>query len=94
MTKTVMCKKYQKEMEALERAPFPGQKGQDILNNVSKQAWLEWQNLQTMLINEKQLNMMMPDARQYVMEQMEKFFNNEETDKISGYVDFDDIQEV
>ncbi|TBR41227.1 oxidative damage protection protein [Marinomonas agarivorans] len=94
MTKTVMCKKYKKEMAALERAPFPGQKGQDILNHVSKQAWLEWQNLQTMLINEKQLNMMMPDARQYVMEQMERFFNNEETDKISGYVDFDDIQEV
>lgn len=94
MANTVLCKKYQKEMEALERAPFPGQKGQDILSSVSKQAWLEWQNIQTMLINEKQLNMMQADSRNYVMEQMEKFFNNEEIDKITGYVDFDDIQEV
>jgi len=94
MTNTVVCKKYKTEMEALDRAPFPGQKGQDILTSVSKQAWLEWQTVQTMLINEKQLNMMLPDSRNYVMEQMEKFFNNEETDKITGYVDFDDIQEV
>lgn len=94
MPNTVMCKKFNEELEALERAPFPGAKGQEILSTVSKKAWLEWQNLQTMLINEKQLNMMQADSRQYVMEQMDKFFNNEEIDKITGYVDFDDIEEV
>lgn len=81
-------------MEALDRAPLPGAKGQEILQNVSKQAWQEWQHLQTMLINEKQLNLMQSESRKYVMEQMDKFFNNEATDKLAGYVDPDDIKEL
>ena len=51
MANTVFCKKFQKEMEALDRAPLPGAKGQEILQNISKQAWQEWQLLQTMMIN-------------------------------------------
>jgi Fe-S cluster biosynthesis and repair protein YggX len=94
MANLVFCKKYQKELEALARAPFPGAKGQEILTSVSKQAWEEWQTLQTMLINEKQLNMMQPDSRQYILEQMDKFFNNEPTDHVSGYVDPSDIVEL
>lgn len=94
MSNTVFCKKYQKELEALERAPLPGAKGQDILQNVSKQAWQEWQHLQTMIINEKQLNLMQPESRKYVMEQMEKFLNNQPTDKLTGYVDPNDIVEL
>jgi len=91
---TVFCKKYQKELPALDRAPFPGQKGQDILTSVSKQAWQDWQTLQTMLINEKQLNMMSAEARKYILEQMDKFFNNEATDRVTGYVDPADIVEL
>lgn len=94
MANTVFCKKFQKEMDGLDRAPLPGAKGQEILQTVSKQAWQEWQLLQTMMINEKQLNLMQPDSRKYVMEQMEKFFNNEATDKLAGYVSPDDIKEL
>lgn len=94
MANTVFCKKYQKDMEALDRAPLPGARGQDILNNVSKQAWQDWQILQTMIINEKQLNLMQPESRKYVMEQMDKFFNNEPTDKVTGYVSPDDLTEL
>ncbi|SBS26944.1 putative Fe(2+)-trafficking protein [Marinomonas spartinae] len=94
MSNTVFCKKYQKEMEALDRAPLPGARGQDILSTISKQAWQEWQVLQTMMINEKQLNLMKPDARKYIMEQMDKFFNNEPVDKVAGYVSPDDIKEL
>ncbi|MCV2401670.1 oxidative damage protection protein [Marinomonas sp. C2222] len=94
MSNTVFCKKYQKELEALARAPLPGAKGQEVLETVSKQAWQEWQLLQTMMINEKQLNLMLPESRKYVMEQMDKFFNNEETDKLTGYVSPDDITEL
>ncbi|MGB7391249.1 oxidative damage protection protein, partial [Marinomonas sp.] len=74
--------------------PLPGAKGQEILQTVSKQAWQEWQLLQTMMINEKQLNLMLPESRKYVMEQMEKFLNNEPTDKVTGYVSPDDIVEL
>lgn len=94
MAKTVFCKKYQRDLEALERAPLPGAKGQEVLANVSKQAWLEWQTLQTMIINEKHLNLMQPDTRKYLLEQMDKFFNNEETDRLQGYVDPSEIKEL
>ncbi len=66
--------------------PLPGPKGQDLFDNVSKQAWEEWQQLQTRLINEKHLNMLDPDSRNYLMVQMERFLANEETDLPSGYV--------
>lgn len=94
MSNTVFCKKYRKNLEALARAPLPGAKGQEVFETVSKQAWQEWQLLQTMMINEKQLNLMLPESRKYVMEQMDKFFNNEETDKLTGYVSPDDITEL
>ena len=39
MSKQIFCRKYQKEMDALDFAPFPGAKGQEYLETVSKQAW-------------------------------------------------------
>lgn len=86
MSRTVFCKKYQKEMEGLDTPPYPGPKGQDIFENVSKQAWQEWQSHQTMIINERQLNMMDPDARKFLNEQMEKFLAGEEFARAEGYV--------
>ena len=65
---------------------MPGEAGQDIYNNISEQAWKEWQQHQTMLINEKQLNMMNADDRKFLKSQMEKFFNNEEFEQAEGYV--------
>ena len=64
MSRTVYCKKYEKEMEGLDAAPYPGPKGQDIFENVSKQAWADWQAQQTMLINEKHLSLVDVDDGQ------------------------------
>lgn len=86
MSRTVHCRKYQKEMPGLSMPPLPGPKGQDIFENISAQAWQEWLNHQTMLINEKQLNLMDMTARSYLSEQMNNFFSNSETDSIEGYV--------
>ena len=66
--------------------PMPGAQGQDIFDNVSKKAWEEWMQHQTMLINEKRLSMMDPDDRSYLDEQREKFLSGEEVDKAEGYV--------
>lgn len=82
----VFCKKYQQEMEGLLTPPYPGPAGQDIFDNVSKQAWEEWQARQVRLINEKQLSMINPDDRKYLTEQMHKFFANEESDEADGFV--------
>ena len=86
MSRTVFCKKYQKEMEGLPMAPLPGAKGQEIYDNISKQAWTEWQARQVRLINEKQLSMINPDDRTYLMDQMTKFLANEDADEADGYV--------
>jgi len=84
--RNVFCRKYQKELEGLDAPPYPGAKGQEIFETVSKQAWQEWQQHQTMLINEKRLNAMEPSSRAYLGEQMEKFLSGEGYDKADGYV--------
>lgn len=85
MTRTVFCRKYQQQLEGLERPPFPGAKGEEVFANVSKKAWMEWLQQQTMLINEKHLNVMDPTTRPYLDAQREHFLDNEEYDRAEGY---------
>ena len=86
MARTVHCKKRNQELPGLDMPPFPGTKGEEILNTVSKQAWQEWMEHQTTLINEMRLNMMDLTARHYLAEQREKFFDGEDVDQAEGYV--------
>ncbi|MDC0404385.1 oxidative damage protection protein [Porticoccaceae bacterium] len=86
MARTVMCKKLKRELPALDQPPFPGPKGEDVFNNVSKEAWQLWMAHQTTLINEMRLNMMDMTARTYLAEQRDKFFSGEEVDQAEGYV--------
>jgi len=86
MTRTVFCKKYKEERQGLDMPPMPGAQGQAIFDNVSKQAWEEWMQHQTMLINEKRLSMMDPTDRSYLDEQRDKFLSGEEVDQADGYV--------
>lgn len=86
MSRTILCRKYQQQLEGLNAPPFPGPKGEDIFNNVSAKAWQEWVAHQTMLINEKQLNMMDMTARTYLAEQRDKFLSGADYDSAEGYV--------
>ncbi|MEN8129022.1 MAG: oxidative damage protection protein [Pseudomonadota bacterium] len=74
MSRTVNCVKLNREAEGLERIPYPGELGQRIFENVSKEAWQEWLRHQTMLINENRISPMDPKARKFLEEQMELFF--------------------
>lgn len=74
MTRTVQCVLLGREAEALDYAPYPGELGQRIFENVSKQAWQQWLGHQTMLINENRLTPIEPAARKFLEEEMEKFF--------------------
>ena len=86
MTRLVFCRKYQTELEGLDFAPFPGAKGQEFFEHVSKQAWQEWLKHQTTLINEKRLNVFEPEAKKFLEEQRTKFFNNDESvEKAEGW---------
>ena len=86
MSRTVFCKKYKEELPALSAPPLPGTLGQKIFEEVSEKAWRAWLQHQTMLINEKHLNMMDMTARTYLKQQMEKFLAGEEYDSAEGYV--------
>jgi len=86
VSRTVLCRKYGRELPGLERPPLPGPAGEDIFANVSAQAWREWQHLQTMLINEHHLSMVDTQARQFLADQMHKFLANEDYERPAGYV--------
>ena len=66
------CIKLDKDLESLDRAPYPGELGKRILENVSKEAWQMWLDHQTMLINENNLNLFETSSQNYLKEQMEK----------------------
>ena len=85
MSKTVFCKKLQKDLPAMTVPPMPGPKGIELMETVSKDAWEQWKSHQTTLINEKHLDLSQADNRSWLLEQMEKFFNNEEVEQASGF---------
>jgi Fe-S cluster biosynthesis and repair protein YggX len=61
------------DAEGLDYAPYPGELGQRIYENVSKEAWQRWLKHQTMLLNEYRLTPIDPKARKFLVEEMEKF---------------------
>ncbi len=77
MTRTVKCVLLGEEAEGLDYAPYPGDLGQRVYDNVSKQAWQRWVAHQTMLINEYRLTPIEPEARTFIEKEMEKFFFGE-----------------
>ncbi len=74
MARMVHCVKLDKEAEGLDRPTYPGDLGKRIYEQVSKEAWQLWLSHQTMLINEYRLTPIEPKARQFLEEEMDKFF--------------------
>jgi len=85
MTRTVKCVLLGEELEGLERPPWPGELGQRIYANVSRQAWQQWLQHQTMLINENRLSALDPKARKFLLEEMQKFLFGGGSQKPVGY---------
>ena len=86
MSRQVFCEHFQKELEGLDRPPYPGELGEKIYQSVSKQAWNTWIEHQTMLINENQLSMLDPKSRKYLQEEMTKFLFGKGSEKPREYV--------
>lgn len=82
---TVLCRKYGQELEALLAPPLPGERGQELQRTVSRRAWEEWQQHQTMLINEHRLNLRDADVRIWLLEQLELFLSGEDYARPKGY---------
>jgi Fe-S cluster biosynthesis and repair protein YggX len=86
MTRLVKCVKLGIEAEGLDSPPFPGPKGQEIFEKVSKQAWKDWLAKQTMLINEGKLASFDAKAREYLAEERSRFLFEGNNDMPEGYV--------
>ncbi len=87
MARTVKCVLLGVEAEGLDYAPYPGELGQRIYENVSKEAWQRWIKHQTMLLNEYRLTPIDPKARKFLVEEMEKFFFGGGSQKPTEFVD-------
>ncbi len=86
MSRTVFCKYLDKESEGLGFQLYPGEVGKRIFDNISKEAWTLWQKKQTMLINEKKMNMMEPNDRAFLEKCMIEFLFEGKEPEIEGYV--------
>lgn len=73
----VFCKFLEKEAEGLDEMPFPGEAGQRIYDNISKQGWQEWLNRLTMIINENRLSTADPTSIEIIEQHMLGFLFKE-----------------
>lgn len=85
MNQTVFCCQLKEEAEGLLKPPFPGELGEKIFQNVSKRAWNMWLSHQTMLINEYRLNLLDPKSRDFLKEELNKYFFGSGSETPSGY---------
>jgi len=86
MTRMVQCILLGQQAEGLDRPPYPGELGQRIYDNVSKEAWQRWVKHQTMLLNEYRLTPIEPKARKFLVAEMEKFFFGGGSEKPAAFV--------
>ncbi|MDP5137647.1 oxidative damage protection protein [Rheinheimera baltica] len=85
MSRTIFCEYLKKDAPGLDFQLYPGDLGKKIFNSISKEAFALWQAKQIMLINEKKLNMMNSEHRQFLETQMEAFLFKGEDVEIEGY---------
>ena len=86
MARMINCVKLGREAEGLDFPPVPGELGKRIYENISQQAWQQWINHQTILINEHRLSPLNPEHRKFLETEMEKFLFGGGSEKPHGYV--------
>jgi Fe-S cluster biosynthesis and repair protein YggX len=78
----VKCTRCGNERAGFERPPFPGAIGARVVEQICQVCWGDWLRQQTMLINHYGLNVMDPQARQFLTKNMSAFLfkSGEEAD--------------
>lgn len=82
MSRTLFCQKLNQEAEGLDSQPYPGALGQKIFESISKIAWRDWLGKQTMFINEYRLNLLDPQARTFLEQEMQKFLFADKEERV------------
>jgi Fe-S cluster biosynthesis and repair protein YggX len=84
--RTVMCVKFQKDLPGLDKSPWPGELGQRVFEQVSKDAWKLWEERMKMILNEYRLMPWQKEAQEIIAKQMEEFFFGDGAALPPGYV--------
>ena len=69
----VTCQRCGQTRAGFEKPPFPGAVGAKILDGTCTACWGDWLKQQTMLINHYGLNVMDPQARKFLTQNMDAF---------------------
>ena len=70
----VKCVKLGQELPGLDEQPWPGPLGQRIYEQVSAEAWAQWEERMKMILNEYRLMPWQKDAQDLMARYMEEFF--------------------
>ena len=57
-----------------------------IWREISSEAWAQWMDIQTRLVNENHLNLADPEARKYLTGRMQAFLFDDQSIEAEGYV--------
>jgi len=82
----VQCVKLKKEAEGLEFPPYPGELGVKIWQSISQEAWTNWVQIQTRIVNENRLNLADSRSRKYLAEQMKQYLFEDQDIEAQGFV--------
>lgn len=82
----VNCVKLKQPLPGLPAPPWPGPLGQRIYDNVSAEAWAQWEERMKMILNEYRLMPWQKEAQELVRKHMEDFFFGEGSALPPGYV--------
>jgi Fe-S cluster biosynthesis and repair protein YggX len=83
----IHCCKLNIELPGLDKPPFNNELGQKIFETVSKEAWGQWLNQQTMLINEYRLNVIEKSSRDFLEKEMNLFLFSDKDTKPPGFTE-------
>jgi Fe-S cluster biosynthesis and repair protein YggX len=86
MPRMVKCAKLGQELPGIPYKPFNNELGQKIYDNVSMDAWRQWIEVSKMIVNEYRLDLASPQGQKLLLEQAEKFFFGEGTERPPDYV--------
>ncbi len=76
----VHCRLLKKDLPALERAPFKGELGKRLLEEVSKDGWQQWLKDSVKLINTYRVDLATPEGQKFMLKQCSIYFGYEEGD--------------
>ncbi len=77
MTRTVQCVVLKREAEGFDKPPHPGELGQRIYANVSREGWQQWLERLTTIINENGLTTADVENLELIEKHMLGFFFGE-----------------